>query len=122
MLKSTNVEETDLACNFSILLLHHDDKVTTSDLVGFDLESRDVLSKTEMLKVWSVLNSIGAKEVADVIGSAGPTGTVDKADLKKQILAEINTDLKDAITKDVSELLGKKQALVNEENAADASI
>ena len=74
-----------LATNFSLLLLNHDESVTTSDLVGFDLESRDVLTKTEMKKVWQALNAIGSKEVTEAIGSAGPSppNQVDPEKLKK---------------------------------------
>ena len=85
MLKSSIDDETDLATNFSLLLLNHDESVTTSDLVGFDLESRDVLTKTEMKKVWQALNAIGSKEVTEAIGSAGPSppNQVDPEKLKK---------------------------------------
>jgi len=111
MLKSSNQEETNLATNFSILLLHHDDTVTTSDLVGFDLESRDVLSKTEMKKVWQALNALGTKEVSDALGRASPVPPVQEVnseELKKQILAELNQDFREALKKDVSELIGQK--------------
>ena len=113
MLKSSNQEETDLATNFSILLLHHDDKVTTSDLVGFDMESRDVLSKTEMKKVWQALNAVGTKEVSDALGRASPVPPaqeVNTEQLKKQILAELNQDFREALKKDVSEVIGQKSS------------
>ena len=75
MLKGTKKEEVDLATNFCILLLHHDKHVTTSDMVGFDMESWDILSKTEMKKVWQALNAVGSNEVADAIDNTGPTPT-----------------------------------------------
>ena len=108
MLKSSAQEETELATNFSLLLLNHDETVTTSDLVGFDLESRDVLTKTEMKKVWQALNSIGSKEVTEIIGSAvAVPKQVDPDKLKKQILTELNKEFKEAIQKDVVEMVKK---------------
>ena len=127
MLKSALVEETELATNFALLLLNHDDTVTTSDLVGFDLESRDVLSKTEMKKVWQALNTIGSKEVIEAIGSAGPSPPtpVDPEKLKKQILSELNSEFREALKRDVSEIVKQNsiKEIEEEEKAArvDAS-
>ena len=36
LLKSKNKDTVELALNFSLLLLHHEPRVTLSDLVGYD--------------------------------------------------------------------------------------
>jgi len=57
-MKSPVVEERDLALNFCNLLLHHHPEISLVDLVSYDLESRDLIQKTSMNKLWQAVNSV----------------------------------------------------------------
>ena len=56
VMKSSVMEERELAINLCSLLLHHDPKLTMDDLVSFDLQARDVMNKSANNKIWQALN------------------------------------------------------------------
>ena len=58
LMKSRQVEEQNLALNLCALLLHHDRELTMVDLLGFDLQARDLLNKTANQKIWTAVNQI----------------------------------------------------------------
>lgn len=58
LMKSKQVEEQGLAMNLCALLLHHDSEMTMVDLLGFDLQARDLLNKTANQKIWTAVNQI----------------------------------------------------------------
>ena len=45
LLKSPNEEERELSLNFCIILLNEEAQVTLSDLVEYDMTTRDILTK-----------------------------------------------------------------------------
>ena len=78
MLKSTSKEERTIASDFCILLLHQEPKVTVTDLIQYDMESRDLLSKAEMVQVWKSINSIGTGGGGGVQNNATQSSSVNK--------------------------------------------
>lgn len=61
LLKSKSEAERDLVINFSLLLLNIDKDVTMSDLVGYDQDSRDIITKKENIKLWEAVNDMSRK-------------------------------------------------------------
>ena len=61
LLKGRNKETVELGINFSLLLLHHEPRVTMSDLVGYDFEARDKIEKRQVMKIWESINDLGDK-------------------------------------------------------------
>ena len=97
MLKSAKKEDQDLSINFALLLLHHDKDVKMSDLVGYDFESRDVITKRQGIKMWEAINDIGKKftDVEDELEGI----IIDKIDDEIEVMqGKFNKTLKNAIS------------------------
>jgi hypothetical protein len=61
LFKSQREVEKELVINFALLLLHHDKRVKLSDLVGYDLDCRDIISKRESTKLWDSINDLSTR-------------------------------------------------------------
>ena len=110
MLKSSNPEERELSLNFCILLLHQEKKVTMSDLVQYDMETRDILSKGEMRKMWESMNEIGSK-----VGSNATLEALGKTGVAKPLESQ-NTDMEKMRRKMLTEIEGSLEQKITQVN------
>ena len=72
LLKSPNEEERELSLNFCIILLNEEAQVTLSDLVEYDMTTRDILTKGQMKRMWETIRhlakQVGSDAVEEVLG------------------------------------------------------
>ena len=50
----------NIGVNFCMFLVHHSEMLTLTNLIKFDMESRDIILKRENQKIWQAINSLGS--------------------------------------------------------------